>query len=794
MGCINSVPSRPGGTRAAAASDANPAEDAAVDQKMSVIMREKRAAQRRHDIFAESVHFDEQVSTEDVTLEAVIRVEKLPETKELILQALLGNFLFYAIERSDVEAIADEMTEKVVDAGDVVITEGDTGDFLYVVESGQFSITVKGAVVGAAQRGACFGELALIYNCPRTATVSCATGGKLWALNRVTFRRLVARLQREQLSECKNALRKVTLLHPLTESQLGQLAEAAQLVTFAHGERIIKKGEQGNVLYIIKSGSVVCTDFDSTSPSSASSLKLTENDYFGERALMTHEPRAANVTAETDVTLIALDRQAFDDLLGSLREVIDHNLSVRVLQSIPLLQHLSASEKERLFEALEPVMFADGEYVIREGEQGSTFYIIKTGSAIVKISNNENGSSGMTQSKVQVATLTAGHFFGEMSLLRGEPRKADVIAEGALECLKLDREKFVELLGPVQAVLNREAEERARDLKRQQSRISFQQLQVLRTLGSGTFGRVKLVKHTVSGRPFAMKVIRKARVVAYKQQKNVLNEKRIMARCDHPFILKLFETYKDDKQLYLLLEFVQGGELFTYLHCTPSSPGRLGNDHARFYASHVLMALEYLHDRSIVYRDLKPENLLIDPDGYLKVVDFGFAKVVEDRTYTLCGTPEYLAPELVLGKGHNRGVDYWALGVLIYEMIVGHSPFSGGGCADQMQICRNIVKEKVEFPAWVNEACRDLVTKLLERDLTKRLGLTKGGARTIRSHPWFAKTNWESMLHKKEAAPYKPKLSDPLDASKFDTGDDDGDDDREDAEYVDDGSGWDEDF
>lgn len=790
MGCINSVPSRPGSTPASF--DSVVVSDSTIDRKMSVIMREKRAAQRRHDIFAESVQFDEQLSAADVTIEALSPplVPKSPETTELIVQALLGNFLFYAIDRADVEAIVHEMTEKNVDAGDVVINEGDSGDFPHVVECGQFTVTVKGAVVGAAQRDSCFGELALIYNCPRTATVACATGGKLWALARVTFRRLVARLQREQLAECKNALRKVALLHPLTESQLGQLAEAAQLVTFAQGERIIKKGERGNVLYI-KSGSVLCTDFDSTG-TNPTSLQLTENDYFGERALMTHEPRAANVTAETDVTLIALDRQAFDDLLGSLREVIDHNLSVRVLQSIPLLQHLSASEKEKLFEALEPVTFADGEHIIREGEAGSTFYIIKSGSAIVKTS----GDGGPNQAKAQVATLTAGHFFGEMSLLRGEPRQADVIAEGgALECLQLDRDKLVELLGPAQDVLNREAEERACILRRQQTRIAFDHLDVLRTLGCGTFGRVKLVKYRVSGTPYAMKVIRKAQVVAYKQQKNVLNEKRIMARCDHPFILKLFETYQDARRLYLLLEFVQGGELFTYLHCTPSSPERLTNDHARFYASHVLLALEYLHDRNIVYRDLKPENLLIDPDGYLKVVDFGFAKVVDDRTYTLCGTPEYLAPELVLGKGHNRGIDYWALGMLIYEMVVGHSPFSGGGSADQMQICRNIVKEKVEFPAWVSDTCRDLVIKLLERDQTRRLGLTRGGARAIRAHPWFAKLSWDAVIQKKEPAPYKPKLSNPLDASKFDTGaGDEGEGDGEGDEYVDDGSGWDKDF
>jgi CRP-like cAMP-binding protein len=248
----------------------------------------------------------------DAPLE-IVAVPKPPESTQLIKQSLASNFLFYTIDEAEIDVIVSLMTEKTLQPGDVVIKEGDSGDFFYVVESGAFAITVKGASLSVAQRGATFGELALVYNCPRTATITCKEAGRLWALDRVTFRRMVAHTQADQIGECKNALRNVSLLKPLTDAQLGQLAEAAQIVAFAKGERIIKKGERGNVLYIIKSGTVVCSD-----AGNMDALRLSDGDYFGERALMTHEPRAANVTAETDVSLIALDRQAFDDLLGSL--------------------------------------------------------------------------------------------------------------------------------------------------------------------------------------------------------------------------------------------------------------------------------------------------------------------------------------------------------------------------------------------------------------------------------------------------------------------------------------------
>ncbi|KAG3115090.1 hypothetical protein PI125_g5876 [Phytophthora idaei] len=660
MGCVNSVQNQVGQTF-----DPVIVSEDAVERKMSVLLREKRnAASRRGDIFGESVQFDTPLELKSVA--------KSSESTNTIRQALLNNFLFYTIGHSDIDSIVNFMTEKFAVAGEVVISEGNHGDFFYVVETGLFSVSVSGNVVNTVQRGATFGELALVYNCPRTASVTCTQPGRLWALDRVTFRRLVARIQSEQIGECKNALRKVSLLYALTDTQLNQLAEAAQFVKFTKGDRIIKKGERGNVLYIIKSGAVVCTDVGDSHR--MESVRLTENDYFGERALMTLEPRAANVTAETDVTLIALDRQAFDDQLGSLREVIDRNMSMRVLQSIPMLKVLSTSEKEKLFLALEPISFSDGELVIKEGDNGTAFYIIKSGSTVVvkSITNTEENGE-VTTEKRQIATLSTGNFFGEMSLLHGEPRQADVIANDHLECLSLDQSKFVELLGPIQEILNREAEERRNALKMQeQKQIKLNELEVLRTLGSGTFGRVKLVRHKLTGAAYALKVLNKASVVAYKQQRNVVNEKSVMTQCNHPFLLKLYTTYKDAARLYLLIEFVQG-------------------------SSQV----------------------------------------------------------------------------------------------DQMQICRNIVKEKVEFPNWVGSSCRDIISKLLERDPTKRLGLTHGGARAIRSHAWFAKLDWDAMLQKKVNAPYKPKLADAADASRFEKIKDQ---DEEAPVYKSDGHEWDKDF
>ncbi|KAK2756729.1 camp-dependent protein kinase catalytic subunit [Arachnomyces sp. PD_36] len=295
-------------------------------------------------------------------------------------------------------------------------------------------------------------------------------------------------------------------------------------------------------------------------------------------------------------------------------------------------------------------------------------------------------------------------------------------------------------------------------------KYSLEDFALRRTLGTGSFGRVHLVQSNHNQRYYAMKVLKKEQVVRMKQIEHTNDERRMLQRVKHPFLITLWGTFQDSKNLYMVMDFVEGGELFSLLRKSQRFP----NPVAKFYAAEVTLALEYLHSQHVIYRDLKPENLLLDRHGHLKITDFGFAKEVPDITWTLCGTPDYLAPEVVASKGYNKSVDWWSLGILIFEMLCGFTPFWDGG--SPVKIYENILKGKVKYPPYMHQDAQDLLSRLITPDLTKRLGNLHGGAEDVKSHPWFSEVTWDRLAAKDIDPPYAPPVKGGQgDASQFDT-------------------------
>ncbi|KAL9935834.1 hypothetical protein V8E36_005411 [Tilletia maclaganii] len=297
------------------------------------------------------------------------------------------------------------------------------------------------------------------------------------------------------------------------------------------------------------------------------------------------------------------------------------------------------------------------------------------------------------------------------------------------------------------------------------SGLTIESFELLKVIGKGSFGKVMQVRKRDTNRIYALKTIRKAHIVSRSEVTHTLAERTVLARVDNPFIVPLKFSFQSPEKLYLVLAFVNGGELFHHLQ----REGRFSEVRSRFYAAELLCALEHLHSFNVVYRDLKPENILLDYTGHIALCDFGLCKLDmtdERTTNTFCGTPEYLAPELLGGEGYTKAVDWWTLGVLLYEMLTGLPPFYS---EDVNIMYTRILQDPLRFGDEVKADARDLLIQLLERDPRKRLGSQANGAQLIKAHPFFSKhIDWETLMAKKVQPPFKPAVTSAIDTSNFD--------------------------
>eukprot|EP01029_Cantina_marsupialis_P031470 TRINITY_DN907_c0_g2_i1.p1 TRINITY_DN907_c0_g2~~TRINITY_DN907_c0_g2_i1.p1 ORF type:complete len:401 (+),score=59.56 TRINITY_DN907_c0_g2_i1:85-1203(+) len=295
---------------------------------------------------------------------------------------------------------------------------------------------------------------------------------------------------------------------------------------------------------------------------------------------------------------------------------------------------------------------------------------------------------------------------------------------------------------------------------KEKNRVCLDDFVLMKTVGRGSFGKVVMVKLKETGDIFAMKVLKKEMVIQRKQYEHTLSERRILSNISHPFIVSLRFAFQTDHKLYMVFDFFNGGEIYHYL----SRLGCFPEDRSRFYAAQIVCALDYLHKQNIVYRDLKPENLILDSSGYLRVTDFGLSKdnVQGNGVTSICGTPEYLAPEILLRKPHGKEVDWWSLGTFLYEMLTGLPPFFH---KHRQKMYRRILQEEFRPASHVSPQAADLCSKMLTRDPKKRLG--SNGAEEIMKHHFFSPIDWKKLLAMELEPPFSPQVKNNADVSNI---------------------------
>ncbi|KAK2589063.1 hypothetical protein KPH14_001898 [Odynerus spinipes] len=576
----------------------------------------------------------------------------------------------------------------------------------------------------------------------------------------------------------KDAILANDFMKHLSLAQIEEIVDCMYPITFSRGSIIVNEGDVGSTVFVLEEGKVeVSRDGKYLS-------NLTPGKVLGELAILYNCKRTATITAAVDCKLWAIDRQSFQTIMmrTGLTKQAEYT---EFLKSVPIFKDLPDEALTKIADVLEETAYNNGDYIIRQGARGDTFFIISKGQVRVTMKQPDAAE------EKYIRTLRRGDFFGEKALQGDDLRTANIIANDldGVTCLVIDRETFNQLISPLDEIRTRYEDEfvERRRLDDEFRHVQLQHLRRIATLGVGGFGRVELVQvGDDDSRAFALKQMKKAQIVETRQQQHIMSEKRIMSETDCNFIVKLYKTFKDDKYLYMLMEVCLGGELWTVLR----DKGHFDDPTTRFYTACVVEAFDYLHSRNIIYRDLKPENLLLDNYGYVKVVDFGFAKRLEQgkKTWTFCGTPEYVAPEVILNKGHDISADYWSLGVLMFELLTGAPPFTG---ADPMKTYNIILKgiDTIDFPKSIARNAAVLIKKLCRDNPAERLGYQKGGISEIQKHKWFDGFNWEGLRLRTLDPPIKPRVRSPNDTSNFDEYPPDSD-----PAPPDDVSGWDSDF
>jgi p70 ribosomal S6 kinase len=287
--------------------------------------------------------------------------------------------------------------------------------------------------------------------------------------------------------------------------------------------------------------------------------------------------------------------------------------------------------------------------------------------------------------------------------------------------------------------------------------------ELVRVIGMGAFGKVVMVRSRLSGNSYAMKCISKRMLHKRNHVTYMKAERDIMARVDHPFIVRLKCAFQTDNKLFLVMDYLAGGELFFHLN----KQGLMLEESSQFYIAEIVLALEHLHSLDILHRDLKPENVLLGLDGHVCLTDFGLAKELEpdeeEGLKTICGTNEYMAPEMILRKGYGKAVDWWSTGCLMYEMLTGYPPFQG---PTTKELNRKILNDRVSLPKWVSSSCHQILRGLLERNVSKRLGAMRstmfevGGISAIKGHPFFKSLDWHALFSKNVSPPFIPPSTD----------------------------------
>jgi cGMP-dependent protein kinase len=626
--------------------------------------------------------------------------------------------------------LANNLLQEMYKKNTVIFSEGEYGNNMYIIKEGEVCCKKKGKIVRILKQGENFGQKAILFDNKRTMDIIANTDCVLYSISVEFFKNQFGENYKEVLyySFINIAFKKNKYFNNINSKFLEKIFKKFQFKNFAQNEVIYKAGFQiSKKIVIVLEGAIFNKDLNKFEAKRYEFLypeQMNKNEDFTLKQ---------DLIAEPDCLLAEIDTTEINSILGgNLQTIQKKSETYKNIKQIALFKILSEDKLENIQNKLNIEEYDNGRKIITQGEIGDKLFIIKSGRVDFFVNSK------------YVRSLNENEEFGARSLIISERRSATAIANGHVVLYTITANIFKSFLEP--NLINYFQKK----FYLEDNTIELKDLDNIKELGKGNFGAVNLVRSRKNKQLYAIKAQSLYQIKKEKLESCVDVEKNVLLKVDHPFIMKMVKYLKNENYIFFIEEYIHGKELWEVIR----DIGLLTKEQTQFYSASILCAIDYLHKKKIIYRDIKPENIMVTESNYIKVIDFGTVKEINERTSTIIGTPHYMAPEIIKGAGYSFQVDVWSIAVCMYEFYCGGLPF-GEDYDNPMDVYRAVAKEELIFPKFVKDQdFISLITKMLRKNPTSRLWKFK----QIKEEKYFSNFDWNKLISLSLTPPYKIKL------------------------------------
>ena len=626
--------------------------------------------------------------------------------------------------------LANNLLQEMYKKNTVIFSEGEYGNNMYIIKEGEVCCKKKGKIVRILKQGENFGQKAILFDNKRTMDIIANTDCVLYSISVEFFKNQFGENYKEVLyySFINIAFKKNKYFNNINSKFLEKIFKKFQFKNFAQNEVIYKAGFQiSKKIVIVLEGAIFNKDLNKFEAKRYEFLypeQMNKNEEFTLKQ---------DLIAEPDCLLAEIDTTEINSILGgNLQTIQKKSETYKNIKQIALFKILSEDKLENIQNKLNIEEYDNGRKIITQGEIGDKLFIIKSGRVDFFVNSK------------YVRSLNENEEFGARSLIISERRSATAIANGHVVLYTITANIFKSFLEP--NLINYFQKK----FYLEDNTIELKDLDNIKELGKGNFGAVNLVRSRKNKQLYAIKAQSLYQIKKEKLESCVDVEKNVLLKVDHPFIMKMVKYLKNENYIFFIEEYIHGKELWEVIR----DIGLLTKEQTQFYSASILCAIDYLHKKKIIYRDIKPENIMVTESNYIKVIDFGTVKEINERTSTIIGTPHYMAPEIIKGAGYSFQVDVWSIAVCMYEFYCGGLPF-GEDYDNPMDVYRAVAKEELIFPKFVKDQdFISLITKMLRKNPTSRLWKFK----QIKEEKYFSNFDWNKLISLSLTPPYKIKL------------------------------------